>query len=394
MNYGLNELILLASKLLSSTMQTTLLLVFLAGARGGFLPPNTAATRLTSDMVLCYMDARSEPGPQMQPEFVWNPDKFAMLLAKHDKPLNDPTRVPVDTLFDSFLFTAGEWFDGKSFWPGQGTVTNASDWLAFLDMQLTIGATNLDAAALAMSASLPLMNAASGGLRPSTVLTIPGPDPRQESFGVAPGLTRSLNFTLLDDRIAAVEWFTTQAAQAFAKRKFRRVFLAGFYWYVETIQAGDDTLLPTLSTHIKKKVGPSLFLLWIPYFQTNPKQMEYLKTWRTLGFDFVTLQPNFAFHNSSADERFATVKALATNYTLGVELELPDYVRNPTVKDWRASFDAYIEHINEWSGSGRIMRSYYYGNAFVASFATNTTNFAYYERLYSFVKRIAHCQVN
>ena len=59
-----------------------LLFTFVLLSDGAFLPPNTAATRWTSDMVLCYMDARSTPGPQMNPEFVWSAAKFAMLLAK------------------------------------------------------------------------------------------------------------------------------------------------------------------------------------------------------------------------------------------------------------------------------------------------------------------------
>ena len=358
-----------------------LLFTFVLLSDGAFLPPNTAATRWTSDMVLCYMDARSTPGPQMNPEFVWSAAKFEMLLAKHDKPLDDARRVPVDTLFDSVLFTAGEWYDGKSFWPGQGGVTNASDWLAFIDLQLTIGGVQLDSAAT-VSAAL------AHELRPSVVLTIPGPDPRQESFGLAPGLTRNLNFSRVEDRLAAVEWFTATAYAKFTARRFSHVYLAGFYWYVETILPGDAAILPALSAHIKTSVDPSLVMMWIPYYQTNPEQLTYLRNWRALGFDFVTLQPNFAFHNSSADERFASVKALATNLTLGVELELPDYVRNPTVKDWRESFDAYLAHVNAWAkqGSGRLMRSYYYGNAFVTSFATNATNFEYYERLYRFVK--------
>ena len=220
-------------------------------------------------------------------------------------------------------------------------MTNASDWLDFLDMQITLGAVNLDAAAAKVTQAL-AMSPSSGGLRPSIVLTIPTPDPRQDDFGIVPGLKRSLNFSLLEDRTAAVCWFVEQAYAQFAARRFARVYLTGFYWYREAIVAGEEITIPALSAHIKSALDPSLFLTWIPYFQTDPVQRKYLASWRELGFDFVTLQPNFAFHNSSADERFAVVKELALNLSLGVELELPDYVRNPTVKNWQASFNACV----------------------------------------------------
>lgn len=415
-------------------------------ALGAFTPPNTAATRWTSNMVLCYMDSRSTPGPHFSPAYAWDEKKFSYILAAWDGPTDESSSKPIDTLFDSFLFTCGEWYDGKSFWPGQGAVTNASDWLDFLDMQITLGAVNLEAAAAKVTQAL-AMSPSSGGLRPSIVLTIPTPDPRQDDFGIVPGLKRSLNFSLLEDRTAAVCWFVDQAYAQFAARRFARVYLAGFYWYREAIVAGEEITIPALSAHIKSALDPSLFLTWIPYFQTDPVQRKYLASWRELGFDFVTLQPNFAFHNSSADERFAVVKELALNLSLGVELELPDYVRNPTVKNWQASFNAcvnaclfffraplaqcavpqcavrtrrhdsgalppfdalcrrcvtcltrarslahshahrrYVEHVDAWRLSGAIMRTYYYGNAFVHSFAANKSTFPFYKRLHAFVK--------
>ena len=363
--------------------------------------------------------------------------KFSYLLASFDAPVSSGVAKPIDTLFDSFLFICSEWYDGKSFWPGQGSVTNASDWLAFLDMQITLGGKNLDIAAASVTKAL-AMSPSSGGLRPSIVLTIPTPDPRQEDFGIVPGLERSLDFSKLADRTAAVCWFVDQAWAKFEARRFARVYLAGFYWYREAIVAGEEITIPALAAHIKSALDPSLFLTWIPYFQTDPVQRAHLASWREFGFDFVTLQPNFAFHNSSADERFAEVKGLALNLSLGVELELPNYVRNPTVKNWQASFNAcvifcfvlfcflisrselqhvrehvlftrrlrlrcvasltraralarfecrrYVQHVNAWRPHGRIMRTYYYGNAFVHSFAANQSTFPFYKRLHAFVK--------
>ena len=53
--------------------------------------------------------------------------------------------------------------------------------------------------------------------------------------------------------------------------------------------------------------------------------------WKELGFDFATLQPNYAFNNVSAKERFPAIHDLADNFALGVELELDINIRNPQV---------------------------------------------------------------
>ena len=45
--------------MMSHLTSFVLLFTFVLLSDGAFLPPNTAATRWTSDMVLCYMDARS-----------------------------------------------------------------------------------------------------------------------------------------------------------------------------------------------------------------------------------------------------------------------------------------------------------------------------------------------
>jgi hypothetical protein len=95
-------------------------------------------------------------------------------------------------------------------------------------------------------------------------------------------------------------------------------------------------------------------------------------------------QPNYAFNNVSAAQRFEDIRQLAFNYSLGVEIEIPDGVRNAMAGGWRGNFDTYLAQVSSWKGA--ILRSYYYGNVFVTDYAANHSNFDYYTRLWRFVK--------
>jgi hypothetical protein len=176
---------------------------------------------------------------------------------------------------------------------------NKTDWSAFLSMQLDLGAANLDIAAANISGRLPMT---SGGLRPSVVLSVPYPDPRSTDWGsLTPGSgpgKKSLNFTRAADRLAAVSWWLDQAVAQFKSRNFSHVHLDGFYWFFEEIASWapdntDDVLVPAVSRHIKA-IDADLLFEWIPYYRPGD---PHTARWRALGFDFATLQPNYAFNN-------------------------------------------------------------------------------------------------
>jgi len=144
-------------------------------------PAGTTASRWTSDMVLCYVDARSTPaggfGPEATALFSWNQTRFERLLAYHDAPSDRGGGTPKDTLFDSFLFSGNSWYNGKRFWPGRGIPMNKTDWVNFLDLILDVGVTNLDLAAANVSSHLPFDQTCSApGLHPAVVLSVPYPD--------------------------------------------------------------------------------------------------------------------------------------------------------------------------------------------------------------------------
>ena len=115
------------------------------------------------------------------------------------------------------------------------------------------------------------------------------------------------------------------------------------------------------------------------------------RQWRDIGFDFVTLQPNWAFANVppglNAEQKFALVANASECLGLGVEMELPMQIApasmsNPLAGNWTDSFDAYAAASRHYNWSGRAMRTWYYGNSF------NQMRFeapAYYMKLYTLV---------
>lgn len=108
--------------------------------------------------------------------------------------------------------------------------------------------------------------------------------------------------------------------------------------------------------------------MWIPYFEAAGWQ-----DWAALGFDFATMQPNWAFHSHSVSnhtlsraELFEQVANDTHCHGMGVEMELPLAVRNPQIQNgsWRSSFGAYVNASGKY-GWAATMRTYYYGNDFV-----------------------------
>jgi hypothetical protein len=275
------------------------------------------------------MDARSTGayGPEAEDLFKWTPNKFERLLAYHNASSDTGGGVPVDTLFDAFLFVGYDWYGGKKFWPGTGVPMNKTDWLGILQLQLTMGAANLDIAATSMSERLPFPPVAScgGGLRPGVVLSVPCPDSRQQDFGAIDASGRSLNMSVLNDQIAATTWWVQEAHKQWQASNFSRVSLSGFYWFMEEIREGDgyadSSLVPSVSRSIKA-ISPGLMFMWIPYYRPGD---VHTGRWKELGFDFATLQPNYAFNNVSAAERFPTIRQVVQRtgdpsaYLLGVQ---------------------------------------------------------------------------
>ena len=137
-----------------------------------------------TNMVLAYMDDRSFPNRStFNPQMVWNESMFSTLLTGGGDPSNNSGQ-----LFDGVLTIGITWFESKQFYPGGANWTTQQDWKDFLQLQLHMGAVNIDKAA------------AASDHHPAIILTIPFPDYRAHSWGVVDG--KLLNLSKRADQIA------------------------------------------------------------------------------------------------------------------------------------------------------------------------------------------------
>ena len=130
-----------------------------------------------------------------------------------------------------------------------------------------------------------------------------------------------------------------------------------------------------------------LFLMWVPSYRASFK-VDYggWRNWSSIGFDWVTLQPNWAFANIptglTSEQKFALVANATKCLGMGVEMELPMTVRNPFAGNWTESFDAYEAASHKYSWGREAMRTWYYGNAYNLMRLENP---AYYKKLHTMV---------
>ena len=359
----------------------------------GYLPPGTSATGGASNMVLAYMDYRSELGfagnppcdcPGLHyPTMVWNASNFSSLLRYSAVDRAGAARSSAGgVFFDSFLFLGTEWYNQVKFNWERAYVNDSSfanqrhavktDWIGLLHVFLQ-AVENLEVAAVDTNT------------RPTFVIAIPYPDKRASRWGVVDG--RWLNFSVPDDQVIGVTWYVHQVVSSVDALNLKRSKLIGFYWLNEGVDRLDHPMVRAVAAQIHSAQEERLFLMWVPSYRAS-FEVDFggWRQWRDIGFDFVTLQPNWAFANVpaglDAKHKFALVANASECLGLGVEMELPMVVRNPMAGNWTESFDAYAGASRRYNWSERAMRTWYYGNSFNQMRSESPV---YYAKLYQLV---------
>src|SRR5205807_5761629 len=91
-----------------------------------------------------------------------------------------------------------------------------------------------------------------------------------------------------DHRRGAVEAYVDIVAQRFTAARFQHLTFIGYYWLNEEIRPVDTLLVKQAADAVHRR---RLRFFWIPYYRAPGGP-----SWRTFGFDYAWLQPNYFFH--------------------------------------------------------------------------------------------------
>jgi hypothetical protein len=298
------------------------------------------AKRVPRHIVLIYTDAREK-------DAYFSPENFVPLAAFVDK-----TGKPVDKFFDGFLFIGLDAPSGRGLYPGwnkKQAIAEDFTWFLSRLFEEKKQIYNLDSAISSLPKKLQQQT--------SVIITIPYPD-------------KNLSFS---ERTSLVEQYINHAINKFQMSKFEHLSLSGFYWINETVPENDVELVKTTAKLVHAK--GSVFY-WIPYFNA-----ERIDQWRTLGFDYVMLQPNYAFRNVEK-ERFLETELKRRQNHINIEMELALYTRGrPESPAWENSFFEYLDAALKYKWINLPMVGYYYANAYLAM-VSDTQKYPYYQLVY------------
>ena len=142
------------------------------------------------------------------------------------------------------------------------------------------------------------------------VIGLPEPIPNQKDWGEING--KQMDFSNVEDRLAACHWFVDTAIEKFKEAKLKNLELVGFYWIAEEA-TNSRTLAHDVGDYIRSK---KMNFNWIPYFNSDG-----YKEWKTLGFDIAYLQPNYFFNKKVPYSRLDEACKLAAENEMCMEME-------------------------------------------------------------------------
>lgn len=129
--------------------------------------------------------------------------------------------------------------------------------------------------------------------------------------------------------------------------------IGGYYWYMEYINAGDQTtVVQGIAEYLKTL---SRKFVWIPYFSSKG-----VSAWKTNGFDFAALQPNYAFDLKVQDSRLDSAASIAKTYGTAIEIEMGSQALSDA--RYRARYYEYLARAKEL-GYSDTAHFYYFGNS-------------------------------
>lgn len=215
----------------------------------------------------------------------------------------------VDTLFDGYLFLPFVSFLYEGY---KKRPLDKSKWQYYMDQQFLDGK-NLDA--LEIAAEQVQKDLGLPELKVKVFFSILYPVVEQRAFGEVGG--KNLDFTVLEDRIAALKWLIDEQEERFKAKNYKHLDLVGYYWFTEEIDYEDSQLLEMIRFTTDYVRAKNMITTWIPYYLASG-----YNDWRRLGFDMACYQPNYAFRKDIPEQRLFDAAETAKLLGMCIELEV------------------------------------------------------------------------
>lgn len=297
-----------------------------------------------TDMVLLYSGATQSSS--------WTVNRIRDYIAYMDRNGNE------HWLFDGFLFLEirdiGPGSSEVAFDPGHkntdGTVLPAAtqaDWLKLVNYYFSDDHA-IDAIEQAVEETARTLG------EPPTprqiVISIPNPIEYKHPLAKTGGTTywgvldgHVTDFSKDDDRFKACKWYIDRVLETYAKKTYKYVELAGFYWLTEETPE-KSPLVSAVASYVAGKGYP---LCWIPYFRAPG-----YSAWREKGFERAYYQPNYFFDSQVPYERLRTACDEAATYRMDLEMEFDEtalarYGKGNRLRDYMEVF----REVGPWARS-------------------------------------------
>lgn len=279
-------------------------------------PQTTYATNPVSDIALCYKGS---------PKHIeWTESEIEPYVVHT---FADGSR---NWLFNGFLFL--EFNDGMgnlfaTNWGSNGADKKKWQWL--IDRNFEPGK-----AVCALNSCIARQKASLGNppFRHALIMALPVPFPGKTNWGKIG--RRKMNFKKQKDQISAMKWYIDQVMSRFAKTKLSNLDLNGFYWIDENIQASAE-ITKAISAYIHSK---GLKFYWIPYYSSRGREK-----WKTYGFDYAYLQPNYFFNKQVPRSRLDDACRQASGSGMGMEFEVDERVMSGRADSFAPKMADYID---------------------------------------------------
>ena len=257
----------------------------------------------------------------------------------------------LDTFMDGINISPpyGNAASGGSFILDEKNPSVMSDWTDFYD-EIFIDGFNTDAIE---EAAGEVKKALSLGDDYKVKISIPVCNAvyTQTDFGDVDGDGVSEDLSSIENRIKVMKWSIDYIEKSFEAKHYSNISLGGFYYLPENISTWRNDTMNVVKTAVDYAHEKGYYFVWIPYAESTG-----FVACDDLGFDAVTMQPNYMFKTEWPKECVDVCAAISKRFGIGVEIEMDGSMFTNDDK-----YDRYLVYLDEGARLGYMntVKMYY-----------------------------------